>query len=40
MGLFGLDKLGNIPGTVDVLTHALDPILGEVGHTVPEAKAA
>lgn len=40
MGLFGLDKLGNIQQTVDVLTDALDPVLTDLGHTVPQPKAA
>lgn len=40
MGLFGLDKLGNIEQTVDVLTAALDPVLTECGHTIPETKVA
>jgi len=40
MGLFGLDKLGNIKQTVDTLTEALDPILADVGHTIPATKAA
>lgn len=35
MGLFGLDKLGNIPQTVTTLTNALDPLLTEVGHPAP-----
>ena len=39
IGLFGLDKLGDIEGTVDALTGALDPILAETGHTVPEKVA-
>jgi alanine-glyoxylate transaminase/serine-glyoxylate transaminase/serine-pyruvate transaminase len=39
MGLFGLDKLGNIQQTVDVLTSALDPVLEECGH-VQESKVA
>lgn len=40
MGLFGLDKLGGIQQAVDVLTAALDPVLAECGHTVPEPKVA
>lgn len=41
MGLFGLDKLGNIDQTVDVLTQALDPVLADCGHVPPsEHKAA
>ena len=40
MGLFGLDKLGNIPRTVSVLTNALDPVLSDLGHIPSEYKAA
>jgi len=40
IGLFGLDKMGNIDPTVDVLTSALDNVLNESGHTVPETSAA
>ena len=40
MGLFGLDKLGNIPQTVNVLTNALDPILADLGHSSGESKVA
>jgi len=29
MGLFGLDKLGDVQGTVDTLTAAMDPVLEE-----------
>jgi alanine-glyoxylate transaminase / serine-glyoxylate transaminase / serine-pyruvate transaminase len=32
MGLFGLDKLGSIRETVDVMTRALDNVLDESGH--------
>jgi len=32
MGLFGLDKLANIPETVDVMDEALDNIMGEIGN--------
>jgi aspartate aminotransferase-like enzyme len=39
IGLFGLDKMGNIPGTVDVLEEALDNVLSECGHVVPEEVA-
>jgi aspartate aminotransferase-like enzyme len=39
IGLFGLDKMGNIPGTVDVLEEALDNVLSECGHAVPEEVA-
>lgn len=40
LGLFGLDKLGNIDRTVDTLTDALDPILAETGHAIPDRKVA
>mmetsp|Transcript_9003 Transcript_9003/g.21929 ORF Transcript_9003/g.21929 Transcript_9003/m.21929 type:complete len:436 (+) Transcript_9003:148-1455(+) len=40
LGLFGLDKMGDIEGTVNTLTSALDPILEEIGHDVPEPKIA
>lgn len=40
MGLFGLDKLGNIPETVRVMEHALDAVLSECGHEVPARQAA
>lgn len=40
VGLFGLDKLGNIDRTVDTLTTALDPILMETGHSIPDPKVA
>jgi len=39
IGLFGLDKMGNIPGTIDVLEEALDNVLSECGHAVPEEVA-
>uniref|UniRef100_A0A7S2UJY5 Aminotransferase class V domain-containing protein n=1 Tax=Attheya septentrionalis TaxID=420275 RepID=A0A7S2UJY5_9STRA len=32
LGLFGLDKMGNIPDTVSVLETALDKVLAESGH--------
>jgi hypothetical protein len=37
MGLFGLDKMGNIPETVSVMEDALDSVLAEAGHVVPDA---
>mmetsp|Transcript_7549 Transcript_7549/g.17287 ORF Transcript_7549/g.17287 Transcript_7549/m.17287 type:complete len:333 (-) Transcript_7549:925-1923(-) len=37
MGLFGLDKMGNIPETVAVMEEALDSVLTECGHSFPEA---
>jgi hypothetical protein len=36
MGLFGLDKMGNIPETVSVMENALDIVLAESGHVVPD----
>ncbi len=39
MGWFGLDKVGNIQQTVDVLTAALDPVLEECGY-IQELKVA
>ena len=33
LGLFGLDKMGDIPDTVAVLETALDKVLTESGHT-------
>jgi len=38
MGLFGLDKLGNVQETVDIMERALDKILVSFDH--PESKAA
>mmetsp|Transcript_1568 Transcript_1568/g.2479 ORF Transcript_1568/g.2479 Transcript_1568/m.2479 type:complete len:450 (-) Transcript_1568:328-1677(-) len=38
IGLFGLDKMGNIPDTVHTMTEALDPILKECGHTIPTSE--
>lgn len=40
MGLFGLDKLGDINGTVDTLTSALDPILSKTQGGAPQPKVA
>jgi alanine-glyoxylate transaminase / serine-glyoxylate transaminase / serine-pyruvate transaminase len=40
LGLFGLDKLSNIDQTVDTLTQALDPILVETGHAIPDPNVA
>jgi len=39
IGLFGLDKMGDIDGTINTLTSALDPILAETGHHIPEKVA-
>ena len=38
IGLFGLDKMGNIPNTVGVLEEALNNVLTECGHS-PEQVA-
>jgi alanine-glyoxylate transaminase/serine-glyoxylate transaminase/serine-pyruvate transaminase len=35
LGLFGLDKMGNIDETVDTLEGALDNVLSKCGHEVP-----
>lgn len=40
IGLFGLDKMENITETVGVMENALDAVLVESGHEVPESKAA
>ena len=40
MGLFGLDKLGDIKGTVDVMAQGLDKVLTECGYEYPESKNA
>lgn len=40
LGLFGLDKMGNIPDCVATLGQALDAVLEDSGHVVPENKAA
>ena len=40
MGLFGLDKMGDIPKCVGALEKALDAVLEESGHVVPERKMA
>ena len=40
LGLFGLDKMGNIPKCVGTLETALDAVLEESGHAVPETKLA
>jgi alanine-glyoxylate transaminase/serine-glyoxylate transaminase/serine-pyruvate transaminase len=37
IGLFGLDKLGNIPKTLETMETALDAVLGSVGHEIPKA---
>jgi len=40
MGLFGLDKLGDIQGTVDTLTAAMDPVLEECSLESQQSNAA
>jgi hypothetical protein len=40
LGLFGLDKMGDIPKCVGTLRTALDAVLAESGHTIPEKKVA
>ena len=37
IGLFGLDKLGNVDKTVDTMEKALDAVLHDLGHEVPKA---
>jgi len=37
IGLFGLDKLGNIPKTMSIMENALDTVLSETGHAVHKA---
>jgi len=40
LGLFGLDKMGDIPNCIGTLQTALDAVLAESGHPIPEKKAA
>jgi aspartate aminotransferase-like enzyme len=40
LGLFGLDKMGDIPKCVGTLQKSLDAVLAESGHSIPEKKAA
>jgi len=40
LGLFGLDKMGDIPKCVGTLQTALDSVLEESGHVLPEKKVA
>lgn len=40
MGLFGLDKLGDIDGTVKVMADSLDQVLEDVGYHYPQTKKA
>lgn len=40
LGLFGLDKMGDIPKCVGTLGNALDSVLADCGHVAPEKKVA
>merc|ERR1712157_182643 len=40
LGLFGLDKLGNVKGTVETLTVALDKVLEKLTGDEPKSKVA
>jgi hypothetical protein len=40
LGLFGLDKMGDIPKCVGTLQTALDAVLEESGHIFPQNKKA
>ena len=40
LGLFGLDKMGNIPLCVGTLETALDAVLEDSGHRTAEKRAA
>ena len=37
IGLFGLDKLGNVDKTVAIMETALDAVLHDLGHEIPKA---
>jgi aspartate aminotransferase-like enzyme len=37
IGLFGLDKLGNVDKTVGTMEAALDAVLNDLGHEIPKA---
>lgn len=37
IGLFGLDKLGNVDKTVQTMETALDAVLNDLGHEIPKA---
>lgn len=37
IGLFGLDKLGNVDKTVATMETALDAVLNDLGHEIPKA---
>lgn len=40
LGLFGLDKMGDIPKCVGTLQMALDCVLEESGHVLPQKSNA
>jgi len=40
LGLFGLDKMGDIPKCVGTLQTALDSVLEESGHILPQKSNA
>ena len=40
LGLFGLDKIGDVEGTVSTMTAALDPILEQMRDPIPESEIA
>merc|ERR1712045_699404 len=40
IGLFGLDKMGDIPTCIDTMETALDHVLTESGHTLPGKEVA
>jgi alanine-glyoxylate transaminase/serine-glyoxylate transaminase/serine-pyruvate transaminase len=40
LGLFGLDKIGDIDQTVRVMENALDKVLSECGHVASAKKVA
>lgn len=40
IGLFGLDKLGDIPNTLGTMEKALDAVLHDLGHPTKAPKAA
>jgi len=39
LGLFGLDKLGNIPDTISTMETALDGVLTDIAHSAPQEAA-
>ena len=40
IGLFGLDKINDMDKTLNVMEHALDHVLTETGHVIPQPKVA